>query len=115
MTTQTVGPPSSAAVARELRAELARLDINGSELARRIGKPQQTVNRWLKTGRGLDLESLGLIGSETGISVLDLLRAAQFRCTQPSSDPAFPAQLRRHGAARERYTGPLRRASDCVA
>jgi transcriptional regulator with XRE-family HTH domain len=111
MTAQTTDA-TSAAVARELRAELARLDMNGSELARRIDRPQQTVNRWLKTGRGLDLESLRLIQQATGVSTVGLLQAAGFRCTQPPLADSVPAQVRRLHSGATPYRGPLRRASD---
>lgn len=62
------GDSPEQAVARELRAELARRDISGAELARRINRAQPSVARWLR-GRGLGIAELHLIGAATGIDV----------------------------------------------
>ena len=105
----------SARLAREIRAEMGRQRISTSELARRLGRSRSTVDRWTASGSGLDFDTIEEVAAALGVSTADLVAAARFRCTQPSSDPAFPSQLRRHGAGVERYTGPLRRASDCVA
>jgi transcriptional regulator with XRE-family HTH domain len=108
----TVETPDRTRVARELRAELARRDIKGAELARMLGRPQQTVNRWIKTGQGLDIDALGEISRATDISVLELLRAAAFRCTPPQ-DLQVPSQQARGSASiGAHYPGPFRRASD---
>lgn len=114
MSVETV-MPGTKRLATELRAELARRQISGAELGRRLGVSQATTSRWLNGLVAMDTNQWERLSEATGISFSDLVAAARFRCTQPSSDPAFPSQLRRHGAGVERYTGPLRRASDCVA
>jgi hypothetical protein len=121
-------------LAAEVRAQMARRKVTVSALhaAAAVGYPfgeppsRSKIYRMVNGAYPFDPLFLAFVAEQLGVARDELMRPvidavvepearARFRCTQPSSDPALPAQLRRRGAALERYTGPLRRASDCVA
>jgi transcriptional regulator with XRE-family HTH domain len=113
MSTSTVrASASNERIAAEIRAELGRQDLTQKDLADRLGRPKQTVQRWVKEGKGLDFDAVQEIADTLGVSALDLLRAAAFRCTPPRLDHSVPAQVRRLHSGATPYLGPLRRASD---
>jgi transcriptional regulator with XRE-family HTH domain len=98
-------------LAAEVRAELARQDLQQKDLAERIGKPPQTINRWIR-GSGLDYAALQLVAEALGVSATEIMQRARFRCTQPPLADSVPAQVRRLHSGATPYRGPLRRASD---
>jgi transcriptional regulator with XRE-family HTH domain len=71
-------------LAGEVRAEMARRDVNQSALARQVGEPVTTVHRWVKTGQGLTVERLLLLSRALEVEPAELMRRAEFRCTLPS-------------------------------
>lgn len=60
-------------IAAEVRAEMARQQKTGVELARVLKCSQQTASRRLVSGQGLDLDEVPLIADWLGIPVLSLL------------------------------------------
>lgn len=65
-------------IAAELRAEMGRLQVNQSELARRIGEGQPWVNRRVRGDVALDFDDLERIAAALDVStgyLLDRLRS----------------------------------------
>lgn len=61
------------AVAEEVRAQMARRRISGSELARRLGKPQPWVSRRTTGAVALDFDDLDIIAGALDCNVSDLM------------------------------------------
>lgn len=65
--------PLRKAIAAELRAEMARQQRTGVDLAKVLACSQQTASRRMIDGRGLDLDELPLIAEWLGVDVMQLL------------------------------------------
>ena len=69
--------PLTALVAGQVRAELARARMSGTQLAEKIGRAHPYVSRRL-TGRvAFDTDDLAAISEALGINVCDLMRAPE--------------------------------------
>lgn len=77
------GGPVEAAVAAELRAQLARLNRSRRWLATQIGAPHVSVSRWLNTGRGLSLDRLDQMCAALGLVPSEVLRGVEQRFHRP--------------------------------
>ena len=69
----TTGIPLRERIAAELRAEMARQQRTGVQLAQVLKCSQQTASRRMIDGRGLDLDELPLIAEWLGVDVMQLL------------------------------------------
>lgn len=63
------------AVAEEVRAQMARRRVNGSELARRLGQSQPWVSRRTTGAVALDFDDLDAIARALDCAVSDLMPA----------------------------------------
>jgi transcriptional regulator with XRE-family HTH domain len=77
----TTGPPNpfAAAVASEIRAEMARLDIKQIEIVERTGLKQSYLSTRLSGGSPLNLNDLDELAGVLKISPSTLLRRAEER------------------------------------
>lgn len=73
------GETRNAALAGEIRAELARQQLSGRELARRVGKPETTVARYLRGGTAMSLDDIELFAQALEMSTVDLVARAYER------------------------------------
>jgi transcriptional regulator with XRE-family HTH domain len=66
----------NAAIAAEIRAEAGRQRMSGRELARRVGKPDTTIARWLRAETTMDLNEVDAIARALGMSTVELIARA---------------------------------------
>lgn len=66
-----------AAVAAELRAEVARADLTQDEVAARVGMHRATVNRLLNGSRSIDAEQLIAFALGLGFDAGDMVDTAK--------------------------------------
>lgn len=84
-------------VAEEVRALLARRQMNGAKLAAAIGRSEMYVSRRLRAETAFDLDDLQRIAEVLGVAPLDLLPRtvgtpnAHYPSVARSSDPHRPA------------------------
>lgn len=64
------------AIAAEIRAEMGRQRISGRELARRIGKPETTVARWLRGRTPMSLAEIDALAEALHIKTVELVERA---------------------------------------
>ena len=69
------GQPARAAVAGDVRAEMARRRMTGRELARRTGKSQPYWSRRLSGDVALDVDDLEAVAAHLEVSASDLVRS----------------------------------------
>ncbi len=69
--------PLTELVAGQVRAEMARARIAGTQLAEQIGRSVPYVSRRLRGELAFDTDDLAAIGKVLGIDVTDLLRTPE--------------------------------------
>lgn len=78
----------NAAVAGEIRAEAARQQVSGRELAHRVGKPETTVARYLRGATDMSVDDIELFAAALNVSLVDLITRAYDRTPPRSPSPA---------------------------
>lgn len=77
---KAIDPPSGTsaqrAIAANVRVELARANISGAEMARRIDIPQSTFARRMTADASFSAEEIAGIAAELGVSADALLAGA---------------------------------------
>lgn len=76
MTTTTIGTGLAAVVAGEIRAEQARQRLSGTQLAKLMGRPNSTVNRWLNGEKELGLDEIGLFARALNANAMEWISKA---------------------------------------
>lgn len=66
-------------VAAEVRAEVARQRLTGREVARLVGRPPNTVSRWLNGTVAMDINAFYLVAEALDVDPLEILRRADRR------------------------------------
>ncbi|HEY3435956.1 MAG TPA: helix-turn-helix transcriptional regulator [Solirubrobacterales bacterium] len=69
--------PLTELVAEQVRAEMARRRISGTQLGAKIGKPPRYISRRLTGVVAFDTEDLAAISEALGVDVRDLMRAPE--------------------------------------
>ncbi len=82
-------------VAAEIRAEMARKQISGRELARRLGRSANWVSLKVSGSQRLDLDDLAIIATALGVTVVDLFPRRDREVTLTFIDPAVDHVARR--------------------
>jgi len=75
----------TALVAAEIRAQMGRLDVRQSELARRMGETDQWMSMRLKGRTPIDVNELSRIAKALGIGVHELLPPPDVAATASTS------------------------------
>ncbi len=89
------GEGLNAAVAAELRAELARKRINTRELAERSEVAYGSLRRYLAAERDINVVVLAAVCEALGVSVEDLVSAASHRVDLQFSDIGLGLEVAR--------------------
>ena len=76
----------NATLAAEIRAEKGRQQVTGRELARRVGKPESTVARWLRGETPMSLDEIEAFAKALDVSTVDLIERAY--STDPGARPS---------------------------
>lgn len=66
----------NALLAGEIRAELGRQEMSRRELARRVGKPETTVARWLRGDTPMSIDVIESFARVLDVTTIDLVARA---------------------------------------
>jgi transcriptional regulator with XRE-family HTH domain len=90
----------NALLAGEIRAELGRQEMSRRELARRVGKPETTVARYLRGATDMSIDTIEQFAKALDVTTVDLIARAY------GSMPPFPPFPRNGGSDSSGPTNP---------
>jgi transcriptional regulator with XRE-family HTH domain len=107
----------SARVAAEMRAEKARQQLSGQDLARIVDLPATSVARWLRGETKMSLDEASVLAEALGLTLAELLVRAEGAAAlaAPSRDLTRAAEQRTARPRRQRRTTETLRETRSVA